>query len=121
MLDADELALIQSDLAAVVLDKSCAIRRATSTPDAWGTNSETLTVISDPDLMCGMSQPSAGQLANYDYLIGSLSAWQVKFPVGTDVAEQDLLDIEGQTLTVQVLLDLHSYPGLLTVLATEVK
>lgn len=121
MMPADELAQLQADLVEAVCDKSCVIKRPATTQDAWGTQSETLTIISDPDLKCGMSQPSAGQLANYAYVIGSLSAWQVRLPVATQVQEQDLITIEGQTLTVQVLLDLHSYPGLLTILASEIK
>lgn len=122
MLSADELAQMQADVAAAVCDKPCVIRRPVTTPDAWGTASEpSYTVISDPDLMCGTSQPSAGQLSNYAYVIGSLAAWQVRFPIGTVVQAQDLIDVEGQTLTTQVLLGLHSYPALLTVLATEVK
>jgi hypothetical protein len=120
-ISAAELALIQADLAAAVLDKPCVIRRPTRVDDAWGTQTEELTVISPDDLLVGMNQPSAGQLQNYAYLIGSLATWQVRMPVGTDVAAQDELTIEGQKLTVQVLLDLHSYPGLLTVLASEVK
>lgn len=121
MLTADELALLQEDLAEAVCDKACIIQRPTLTQDAWGTQSETLVVISDPDLLCGMNQPSAGQLQNYEYVIGSLSAWLVRFPIGTNVQTQDQLTIEGQVLTVQVLLDLHSYPGLLPVLASEVR
>lgn len=121
MLTADELALLQEDMAEAVCDKPCVIQRPTTTQDAWGTASETLITISDPDLLCGTSQPSAGQLQNYEYVIGSLATWQVRFPIGTNVRAQDQLTVEGQVLTVQVLLDLHSYPTLLTVLASEVK
>jgi hypothetical protein len=117
-----ELAQIQQDLVDAVCDKSCVIKRPVTTQDAWGTQSDpTLPVISPPDLMCGMNQPSAGQLANYSYIIGALSAWQIRLPVGTNIQELDLITVEGQTLTVQVLLDLHSYPGLLTVLCSEIR
>lgn len=113
-----ELASIQADLAAI-LDKSCTIKRKTRTADGLGSFTESWATIAT--VMVGMAQPTAGQLANYDYLIGSLASWQVKFPVGTDVQHQDRLLIGSDTLEVQVNLGLRSYPGLLTVLASEVK
>jgi hypothetical protein len=119
MLDATELAQIQSDLVAAVCDKTCVIQRKTVTSDSMGTDTEVWNTIATT--VAGMSQPSAGQLANYDFKIGSLAAWQVHLPVGTNVQEQDHLIIGGQTLDVQVLLDPHSYPGLLPVIASEVK
>lgn len=118
---AAELALIQSDTVTAVCDKVCVIKRATKTPDGFGSESEALVTISPDDLMAGMAQPTAGQLQNYDFLIGSLSAWQVHLPVGTDVQTQDTILIDGQTLTVQVVLDPQSYQALRTVLASEVK
>jgi hypothetical protein len=115
---AQELAQIQAD-AASILDKNCTIKRKTKTPDGSGSNSESWSTIATVN--AGMSQPTAGQLSNYDFLIGSLSAWQVKFPVGTDIRVQDHLIINGQTLVVQVILDPKSYQALRTVLASEIK
>jgi hypothetical protein len=67
-----------------------------------------------------MASPTAGQLANYGYLIGSLAAWRVNLPYGTDVQHDDQLLIAGKTLYVHVDLSPQSYNSLTTVLATEV-
>ncbi len=67
-----------------------------------------------------MSQPTASQLQNFDYLIGSMAVWQVKLPIGTPVEELDHLIIAGQTLEVVKDLTPRSYPALITVLASEV-
>lgn len=120
MLSAAELAQIQSDAASAACDQTCVISRATTqTPDGYGTKAPTYTDI--VTTVAGLSQPTAGQLQNYDFKIGSLAAWQVKLPIGTNVQEGDLLLIGGQTLKVHVLLNPRSYPALLTVLAAEVK
>lgn len=116
---ASELASIQSETQAATCDKTCVVNRKTKTKDAYGSDTEVLNTIATT--VAGMTEPSAGQLANYDYLVGSLSTFQVKLPVGTDVKAQDLLVIDGQTLVVQVVLDPRSYAALLTVLASEVK
>lgn len=118
-IDASELALIQADLVAAVCDKTCQIQRRTLVSDGMGQGSETWNTIAT--VKAGMYEPNANQLANFDYLIGSLATWQVKLPYGTDVKAQDHLIIEGQTLVVQVDRDPHSVPGLLTVLASEIK
>lgn len=115
-----ELAQIQADASAAACDKTCVIRRKTSnTSDSVGTSTPTLSVIATVN--AGMAQPSQQLLQNYEYLIGSLSAWLVKFPVGTDVQHQDQLTIDGQVLEVHVVLTPRSYQALLTVLAAEVK
>ena len=119
---AAELAAIQADAVAAACDQTCQIYRKTTTAgtsgeplSSWALNSTTV---------AGLNQPSAGQLQNYDYIIGSLSAWQVSLPYGTSVMEQDHLVIPattGETLEVMVLLNPHSYPALLKVLAVERK
>jgi len=113
-----ELALIRSD-ADALLDKSCTIRRATLTADAYGTESESWADVAT--VSAGMAQPSAGLLANYAFLIGSLATWKVRLPYGTDVRAKDQLVIDGQTLIVQVLLTPQSLAAFATVLASEVK
>lgn len=118
---AAELASIQADAAAAACDQACTIKRLVRTPEAQGGATTTLTTVSPNGLLAGMAEPTAGQLTNYGYLIGSLAAWQVKFPVSTSVQEQDQLFIAGQQLNVVKILSPRSYPGLLTVLATEVK
>lgn len=122
MVPSAELAQIQADLAAAACDKPCVIQRSAGvTPGPTGAPVKNYQTISQPGLLVGLTQPTGGQLANYDYLIGALATWQVKLPIGTDVQKQDYLVIEGKTLVVQVVLSPQSYPGLLPVLASEVK
>jgi hypothetical protein len=116
---ASELARIQADAAAQTLTLTCQIQRKTLTSDGAGGSTTTWNTIAT--VQAGMSLPTAGQLQNYDYLIGSLAAWQVKLPVGTNVQVQDRLVISGQTLIVQIVLTPRSLPALLTVLASEIK
>ena len=118
---AAELLAIQLEMASVVCDQPCQIwRKSSLVPDGYGTQSNGgYTLIATTT--AGMSQPSGGQLQNYDYLIGSLSAWQVHLPYGTNVQHQDHLVIDSQTLEVQILLDPQSYQVLLTVLASEIE
>jgi hypothetical protein len=119
LLSDSELASIRSDVAAAACDTPCTIQRKTATKDAFGTETETWATIASVNV--GMRQPSAGQLANYAFLIGSLAAWQVNMPVGTDVKHQDHLIIGGVTMVVQVDLSPQSYNALTTVLATEIR
>jgi hypothetical protein len=114
-----ELQQIQSDVASAACDKDCDIQRATTSNDGYGSQTETYTTIAT--VKAGMTQPSGGMLQNYSFIIEDLAAWQVKFPIGTDVRHRDRLSIEGQTLEVHVILDPRSFPGLLTVIAAELK
>jgi len=122
---ASELAQIQSDLAAVVCDKPCEIWRAPLTNDGMGSPARGTYVkiapVSPATLFVGLTQPSAGELANYAFRIESLAAWHVNLPWGTDVQVDDHLVVESNTLHVHVILDPHSIPGLLPVLAAELK
>lgn len=123
MISASELAKIQADVAAVTCSFPCIVQRKVVSRDAFGSEIETWSTIETTS--CGLSEPSAGQLQNYDYLIGSLAAWQVKLPYATNVQHKDHLLITGeftqQTLVVQVILEPRSYASLLTVLASEIK
>ena len=120
MVPAAELAKIQADTVAAVCDKSADIYHKTTTKDASG-----LMVDSWPTkaatVVCGMRQPSGGELANFDFLIGDKIAWTVMFPVATLIVEQDHLIIEGQTLEVHVVLTPKSYPALLACICAEIK
>lgn len=116
---AQELAQIQSDVAFAVCDQPCVVTYPTLAKDVLGTQTEVYAVSSVTK--AGMTQPTAGQLQNYDFLLGSLKAWQVKLPIGTVVQEKWHLIISGEELVVQVLLSPRSFPGLLTVLASEIK
>lgn len=122
VLDAAELALIQADLVAACCDKTCEIWRGTATTDQYGNATipdESYVLLSTT--VAGMSQPTAGQLQNYDFRVGSLAAWQVKLPYSESVQVDDWLIIEGQKLYVHVDLNPHSMPGLRIVLAAEMK
>jgi hypothetical protein len=123
MIPASELAKIRMDAANAALDLPCTIQRKTITKDNLGQATEVWNTIATCNV--GMTQPSQQLLQNYDFMIGSLSAWQVKFPYGTNVAAQDHLLITGQfaqqVLVVQVILEPRSYAALLTILASEVK
>lgn len=118
---AAELAQIQQDVAAIALDKTCAIQRlSSSTPNSRGVPDESsYATIATVD--AGMRQPTGTHLANYAYAIEALATWLVHFAVGTDIQKLDHLVIDGQTLEVQIILTPQSYPALLSVLATELK
>lgn len=115
---ASEMADIQTAVASL-FDKQCVIQRATATSDGYLGQTKTWAVINN--VQAGMTQPTAGQLANYDYLIGALATWQIRLPYGTDVKAQDHLIIDGQTLVVQVLLNPRSFASTTLLLASEVK
>jgi hypothetical protein len=119
-LDASELAQIQADLAATACDKTCDIQRSALTKDIYG-NPVRGSYTTVATVKAAMAQPTANQLTNFAFRIESLAAWQVKFPYGTDVRVDDHLIIENNTLNVHVLLDPHTVPGLLTVIAAELK
>ena len=116
---ASELAQIQADLAAVCLDKSCEILRNHPTVGEYGEEIDDYQHLSY--CKASMAQPNANLLANYDFRIGDLAAWHIKLPWGQDVKRSDRLVIEGQTLEVHILLDPHTVPGLLPLIAAELK
>ncbi|MGA8765244.1 MAG: head-tail adaptor protein [Candidatus Sulfotelmatobacter sp.] len=123
MLDALELASIRADAANAALDLPCTIQRKTLTRDGAGQATSVWNTVATVN--AGMTEPTGGQLQNYNYLIEDLASWAVKLPYGTDVAAQDRLLITGQlgqqTLVVQVVLEPRSYAALLTVIASEAK
>jgi hypothetical protein len=103
------------------MDQSITIKRVTRSQDTTGHATEnwnTLATVSG-----NLAQPTAGQMQNYDYLIGSLSAWQVRMPVGTDCRANDELSVSGLSvpLRVQVILAPQSYQTSLRLLATEIR
>lgn len=119
-ISAAELALIQSDLVAAVCDKPCVISRATTkTPDGAGSYTPTFTTITTT--VAGVTMPTANDLTNFAYEIEDKATFKVHLPYGTNVQALDHLLIEGQTLEVHILLDPHSVPGLLPILAVELK
>lgn len=119
MISASEMAQIQADVEAVALDKTCQIQRPPTTPNSRGVPDSNYTTVAT--VTCGMQQPTSTHLANYDYIIGALATWLVRLPVNVDVKPQDRLLVEGQELTVQVVLTPQSYSTLTSVLASEKK
>lgn len=116
---AAEMAQLRADVAAIALDLDCVIQRATPTKDAWGTETENWATIAT--LKAGMKSPRPATLDVYAARIGAKLAWEVNFPYGTDVQEQDHLLIGSETMVVQAVLSVQSYSTLTTVLATETK
>ena len=116
ILSAAELAQLQADVAAVACDQSCQIQRSSV---SYGTGGATVTWPTKYTVNAGMAQPQAGSFATQEYHLGDKAAWMVRFPVGTDVQENDRLVIAGRTLSVNKLLIPRSYPALVSVLATE--
>jgi len=113
-----ELAQLQSDAASAVCDQACTITRATLTDEPQGghTSIRSTVVIT----LAGLQMPSATQLQNFGFETGSLAAWIVRLPIGTDVRSEDWLLIGSDVLIVNRVKVPQSYPILITLLATEV-
>src|SRR5260370_35399671 len=95
MVDGAEIALIQQGVAAVACDLPCQIQRSVTTPGApCAPTVVTWPVVSQPGLLAGMKEPTAGQLTNYEYMIGDMATWHIKFPTGTDGRELDRFAIQ---------------------------
>src|SRR5258708_99299 len=119
LLAAAETAQLQADFVAAVCDKTCVIQRATTTSGSYGEPIKPYTSIATT--VCGMRQPTAGELQNYAFEIADKAAWTVMMPIGTDVTHGDHLIIEGQTLEVHILLNPRSYEVFHSVIAVEMK
>lgn len=119
-ISASEMSSIRAS-ANSLLSLPAVIQRKTMTSDTMGQETEVWATVSSPGLLVGMRQPGPAELSNYDFLVGSLSAWQVHFPNGTDVRHQDRLLISGLTMVVQVILQPRSYSAYADVLASEVR
>ena len=114
---------MRTDVAAVACDLPVQIERSSVSYGAGGAT-VTWPVISAVGLTCGMSEPTAGQLTNYEYMIGDQATWHIRFPWGTDVKEQDRLlvtDKDNVVITLSIVKKLkpRSYAALVSVLATE--
>lgn len=101
------------------LDTPVTIKRRTSTPDSWGSSTETWSTVKTT--MCTLARPSGGTLQAYADLLGALITWAVRLPAGTDVQRNDHLIIGSLVLEVQVDLDPQSYSYSTKVLASEVR
>lgn len=119
MISAAELASIQRDVSALSLDQVCEIQRKSSSRDVFGSDVDVWNTIATVN--AGLTEPTAGELQNYDYLIGDKAAWTVKMTLDTDVMHNDHLIIQDQTLEVHVILTPRSYAVLLSVIAAEIK
>jgi uncharacterized Zn finger protein len=68
-----------------------------------------------------MKQPTAAQCALFASKIGNSVAWQIKFPVGTDVKSGDHLVIGSSEMVVEADLSPQSYSTLNTYLVVVIK
>src|SRR5579863_5154175 len=118
MLNAAQLAAMQATVLQA-FDLSCAVTRPALTSDGAGGSSATYSAVAT--VPCNLAQPSQQLLQAYDYLIGSLSAWVVGVPVGSDIQANDHLAVNGLVLQVHVVLDPKSYETRMRVLAAEVR
>lgn len=114
-----ELLSIQAAAVRAACPDACEVSRPTRTSEPGGGAMIAYNTVETT--VAGMSEPTAGQLANYGYLVGDLATWQVKLPVASVTQEKDRLTIKGQPLNVVKRLDPRSYQILLTCLCTEVK
>lgn len=118
MISAAELAAMQAT-ATSSLDLTCTITTYTHVSD--GAGGQTNVAHSSAVIACSLAQPSQQLLQNYDYLIGSLSAWVVTLPYGTSITDQDDIAVSGLDLKVHVVLAPESYQTCVRVLAAEVR
>lgn len=95
------------------------VQRVTRTPDAYGHSSETWATIATVN--AGMAKPTAGVMAQYAGLLGTRESWVVSLPLGTTVARDDVLLINGLTLRVEADLTQSSYSALTQVLVTSIR
>ena len=119
MIPAAELAALQAT-ANSSMDQSIQVKRSTRTKTASGHFTEAWNNVGSP-VLGNLAQPTGNQMQNYGYVIGSLDAWMVRLPVGTNVLENDRLVVGGQTLRVQVILQPQSYQTAMRLLASAVQ
>jgi hypothetical protein len=118
MITASELTQLQATVSGS-MDVSYTLKRAVYSADTYGQQSvSSYTTVSTGN--CTMAQPTAGQMQNYAFVIGSLDAWQIRLPYGVTAQRGDHLIIGGKTLVVQALMDLRSRQLAVHLLATVV-
>lgn len=120
MIPANELAILQATASASLDIPDVQIQRANPTDDGYGHKVKGNTWATIATVNAGMSEPRANVMTQYAARIGTLVAWTVSFPLGTDVKADDQILISGQTLRVQADLSVGSYSTLTQVLATEI-
>lgn len=118
MISSAELAALQTD-ANAALDQSCTIQRPTRVADGLGSYTETLATVATVSAI--VNKPSANLMQQYAAKLGDVEIWQVLMPASTDVRENDVLTVGGQTLRVQVPFVPVSYEVLRMCLAAEVR
>ncbi len=115
-----QLAYVRAIAAKGTCDTPAVIKRAPRTPNTGGGNTiGNYVQVSANGLLAGMKAPTASQLQNYGYLIGTKASSQINFPWGTDVLKGDLIEIDGWEFKVIDNLTPQSYATLETVLATK--
>lgn len=116
-LSASELASMRAEASGAVCILPVVINRVNQTTKQYQ-------LVSSSGLLCGVREPNAGTLQNYEYMVGDSATWHVQFPYGTDVEAMDQLVITmpnslTNTLIVNKVLAPRSYELLREVLASE--
>ena len=122
VLDPRQLTQLQTFAATTFDQPGIKIQRPTRVFDGQGTYTETWATIATVN--GGWTKPSPQIMQQYAGLIGSLAAWVVRLPYGTNIKNNDRLVMPGaagDTLTVQADLGTRSYATTARVLATEVR
>lgn len=120
MVPASEMAAMQA-VATSALDVSGVIvKRLTRVDDGYGTYSETESAVYTG--AGGWAKPTANVMQQYSGLIGSVAAWVVRLPSGTDCLRNDKVYMPtGEVLLVQADLSQSSYSTCKRVLATALR
>lgn len=116
---ADVLAVAQTYGVASLDIPGCQIQRAAIVTSASGYVAEPWVTLAT--VMCGMAKPTASIMAKYASMIGTQESWVVSLPLGTPVARNDQMLVNGLTLRVQADLTHPSYPVLTQVLASAIR
>lgn len=113
------LAAAQAVASASLDIPGCQVQRKSVTVSTYGHQVETFATIATVN--AGMAKPSAGVMAVYTGLIGTRESWVVSLPLGTTVARDDQLLINGLTLRVEADLTQSSYSTLTQALVTVIR
>jgi head-tail adaptor len=100
MLSAADLAACQAT-AGLTRTTPCQILRATPTPDGWGGQTDTWTVVSPAGLLCRVA-PSRRQ--DYEQVqeerLTLANRYTIALPAGTDVTEKDRITALGNSYEI---------------------
>lgn len=120
LVNAAQLARFQAVASSALDVANIVIARPTRTDDGFGAYTETWTTVAT--ITGGWAKPTAAVMTQYAGVIGSLAAWTVRLPYGTDCLRNDRITMPtGEVLTVQADLSQSSYSTCKRVLATQIR